>query len=142
MTLFRTSITLFDVTFDENNGYVTSLETAFERANFIPFYSVYYYLISVQEPLEVGLVNVFGNILLFIPFGFLLPLAFRRFSSSRSALLVMALTSLLFEVIQMLMAIGHFDIDDVLLNTVGGLVGFGFFRLSTLRESPAASAGR
>lgn len=141
VTLFRTSVTLFDVTFDENNGYVTSLETAFERANFIPFYSVYYYLISVQEPLEVGLVNVFGNILLFIPFGFLLPLAFRRFSRLRSALLVMALTSLLFEVIQMLMAIGHFDIDDVLLNAIGGVIGYGFFRLSALREGPTAPAG-
>lgn len=141
VTLFRTSVTLFDVTFDENNGYVSSLETAFERANFIPFYSVYYYLISVQEPLEVGLVNVFGNILLFIPFGFLLPLAFRSFSRLRSALLVMALTSLLFEVIQMLMAIGHFDIDDVLLNAIGGVIGYGFFRLSALREGPTAPAG-
>lgn len=137
VTLFRTAVTLFDIYFGDKNGYVTSLETAYERANFIPFYSIYYYLISRQEPLEVGLVNVFGNILLFIPFGFLLPLTLRRFRTLTSALALMALTSLVFEVTQMLMAIGVFDIDDVLFNAVGGMIGYGFFRLLTLRESPA-----
>lgn len=137
VTLFRTSVTLFDVTFSENNGYVTSLETAIERANFIPFHSIYYYLISRQEPLEVGLVNVFGNVLLFLPFGLLLPLTFSRFRKLKNALLVIGGTSGLFEVIQMLTAIGNFDIDDVLLNVVGGALGYGLFKLLTLKESPA-----
>lgn len=140
VTLFRTSVTLFDVTYGDRNGYVTSLHTAWQRANFVPFYSVYYYLISRQEPLDVGLVNVFGNILLFLPFGFLLPLAVRRFRTFRAALLVMGLTTLCFEVVQMLLAIGVFDIDDVLFNVVGGALGYGFYRLLTLRESPAPSS--
>jgi glycopeptide antibiotics resistance protein len=136
VTLFRTAVTLFDIYFGDDNGYVTSLETAYQRANFIPFYSVYYYLISRQEPLEVGLINVFGNVLLFIPFGFLLPLTVRRFRTFKNALLLMGLTSFLFEILQMLMAIGVFDIDDVLFNVVGGALGYGFFRLLALREKP------
>lgn len=140
VTLFRTSVTLFDVTFSENNGYVTSLETAIERANFMPLYSIYYYLVSKQEPLEVGLVNVFGNILLFIPYGFLLPLTLRRFRSLKRTLLVISLTSLLFEVTQMLVAIGNFDIDDVLLNTLGGALGYGLFKLLRLKERPATTS--
>lgn len=137
VTLFRTAVTLFDIYFGDQNGYVTSLGTAYERANFVPFYSVYYYLVSRQEPLNVGLVNVFGNILLFVPFGFLLPLTLRWFRTLKSALLLIGLTSLGFEVTQMLMAIGVFDIDDVLFNTIGGATGYAFFRLLTLRESPA-----
>lgn len=140
VTLFRTAVTLFDVYFGDQNGYVTSWSTAFERANFVPFYSVYYYLISRQEPLAVGLINVFGNILLFIPFGLLLPLALRRFRTLRSALLVMGLTSLFFEVTQMLLVIGVFDIDDVLFNVAGGLLGYGAFRLLPLKESPVSAS--
>lgn len=129
VTLFRTSITLFNVTYSEHNGYVTSLQTAYDRANFIPFYSVYYYLISRQEPLDVGLVNIFGNILLFIPFGLLLPLAWSRMRSLKSVVLVIAATSLFFEVMQMVLAIGNFDIDDVLLNILGGMLGYALFTL-------------
>lgn len=140
VTLFRTSVTLFDVTFSENNGYVTSLETAIERANFVPFRSIHYYLISRQEPLEVGLVNVLGNVLLFIPFGGLLPLVVQRFRSFGSTLLLIGATSLLFEVIQMLTAMGNFDIDDVLLNVVGGALGYGLYRLLAPKSRPAASS--
>jgi glycopeptide antibiotics resistance protein len=136
ITLFRTAVTLFDVYFGDQNGYVTSRATAFERANFVPFYSVYYYLISRQEPLTVGLINVFGNIGLFIPFGFLLPLTLRRFRTLGSALLVMGFTSLVFEVMQMLMVIGVFDIDDVLFNIAGGAIGYGLFRLLCTKAVP------
>lgn len=138
VTLFRTSVTLFDVEFGENNGYITSLATAWQRANFIPFHSVWYYLISQQEPIEVGLVNVFGNILLFIPFGVLLPLVWRKARRFGNTVGIIAGTSLLFEVLQMLLAIGNFDIDDVLLNTVGGMLGYALFALGVRISSSKA----
>jgi glycopeptide antibiotics resistance protein len=124
ITLFRTSVYLFDINFSEQNGYITSFQTAYARANFIPFYSIYYYLISVQEPIEVGLVNVLGNIVLFIPFGFLLPLAWKEARPLKKTVLYLFLTSLLLEVIQLVFTIGAFDIDDTLLNTLGGAIGY------------------
>lgn len=138
LTLFRTSVTLFDILFSEQNGYITSLETAYARANFIPFYSIYYYLISVQEPIMVGVLNVVGNILLYVPFGFLLPLVWRRAPSFRTCMLVMLGTSALFEVLQLTLVLGHFDVDDTLLNGVGGALGYLFyltaFRLMRYRQ--------
>lgn len=123
LTLFRTSVTLFDINFSEQNNYITSFETAYDRANFIPFYSIYYYLISKQEPLEVGLVNVIGNVLIFVPFGFFLPLIWHKLRSWKKLTLVLFLTSLTLELAQLLFAIGNFDIDDTLLNVFGGWIG-------------------
>ena len=123
LTLFRTSVFLFNINFSAQNRYITSFETAYDRANFVPFYSIYYYLISQQEPIEVGLVNIFGNVLLFVPFGFFLPLLWNRLRSWKKLTLVLFLSSLLLEIVQLLFAIGNFDIDDTLLNVFGGWIG-------------------
>jgi glycopeptide antibiotics resistance protein len=129
LTLFRTSITLFDVTFSEQNNYITSVQTAFSRANFIPFHSIHYYLISRQEPLEVGLINIFGNIIMFIPFGFFLPLIWSEFRNIQGSTAIILCTSISFELIQLLMAVGNFDMDDILLNTLGGMIGYTLFKI-------------
>ena len=60
--------------------------------------------------------NLVGNIVLFIPFGFLLPLC------------VMLLNAFLFvlgiEVFQLFSAFGAFDVDDILLNCLGAVMGY------------------
>ncbi|MDE6313219.1 MAG: VanZ family protein [Lachnospiraceae bacterium] len=73
---------------------------------------------------ENVMVNLFGNVLVFVPFGIILPFLSRR---SRSFLLVTLLTlefSLLIEVIQLITRKGCFDVDDLILNTLGGSLGY------------------
>jgi glycopeptide antibiotics resistance protein len=76
---------------------------------------------------ESFVVNILGNILAFAPFGFLLPLLNKK---NRRFLLI-AFLSLLFslsvEVAQMLLKVGIFDVDDILLNSIGGILGYLFF---------------
>lgn len=72
--------------------------------------------------------NVFGNILLFIPFGFFLPFFFPFLRRGAILLLLGALVSFLIEVLQYSYARRIFDIDDILLNSLGTLCGFLFFR--------------
>lgn len=67
--------------------------------------------------------NFFGNILMFIPLGFLLPVLSRRFQKVGNAVLVCAGTSLTIEILQLFLTRGT-DIDDLILNTLGGLIGF------------------
>ncbi|MCH1984082.1 VanZ family protein [Ruminococcus sp. OA3] len=67
--------------------------------------------------------NFFGNILMFIPLGFLLPMLSRKFQKVGNAVLFCAGTSLLIEVLQLFLTRGT-DIDDLILNTLGGLIGF------------------
>lgn len=73
---------------------------------------------------EVVLMNLVGNVVGFMPFGFLLPLLSVK---ERRWIMVLLLTfelSLVVEVLQLFMGVGSFDVDDLLLNTVGGLIGY------------------
>lgn len=70
--------------------------------------------------------NLFGNILIFVPYGVLYPLAFPK---KRDFLLFLP-TVFLFvtgiELFQLFSAFGAFDVDDILLNCTGALIGFIF----------------
>ena len=70
--------------------------------------------------------NLLGNLLLFLPFTFIMIILY-SYRSSRRILLWVLLLSLLTEVMQYIFRVGVADIDDVLLNTVGGWAGIQFF---------------
>ena len=97
-------------------------------ANFIPFKTIYYYL-SLQEVAQNGIENIGGNIAVFIPFGILFPLAFPRFNRFGKTVLAAFLTSLFLECLQLVFALGSFDVDDLLLNTIGGIIGYAILSL-------------
>jgi glycopeptide antibiotics resistance protein len=83
---------------------------------------------SITEILLAGgwemVVNIPGNLAVFFPLGFLLPLLGKiRLSSTRIAL-VSGLVSLLIEVLQYFSRRRIADVDDILLNTAGGLLGY------------------
>ena len=67
--------------------------------------------------------NLFGNVLIFMPFGFFMPVACknRRFFS---AFFYSFGLSLCVETFQLVAKVGSFDVDDLLLNTVGGAAGY------------------
>ncbi|GHF99524.1 hypothetical protein GCM10018791_08310 [Streptomyces zaomyceticus] len=66
-----------------------------------------------------------GNILLGVPFGLLLPLVSRRSRGFVNVALLTVATMLLVELVQGALITGRaFDIDDVLLNTTGALLGY------------------
>lgn len=73
--------------------------------------------------------NVFGNLLMLLPFAFFWPLLFadaRRFTET---LLYTFLLSLTIEGLQWVMGNRLFDIDDILLNTLGAIPGYVLFLL-------------
>ena len=73
--------------------------------------------------------NVLGNICLFIPFGYLITDMFWERTKKATVfipLIVVVITSLTIEIIQMYIG-RSFDIDDIILNFIGGLVGYLFF---------------
>lgn len=70
-----------------------------------------------------SVVNLFGNILIFVPFGFFKPMAsYRR--SFFGTVFDGFLLSLLVEVFQFITKVGRFDVDDLILNTFGVVVGY------------------
>lgn len=66
--------------------------------------------------------NFFGNIFLFIPLAYFLNELFKS-SKSTVTIVIGSLVSLLIELFQYTLKIGVFDIDDILLNTIGIIVG-------------------
>jgi glycopeptide antibiotics resistance protein len=75
------------------------------------------------------MVNLLGNIAVFVPFGILLPLLRPGLRSLLRLTLVSVLCILLLELMQMLLRVGSFDIDDLLLNLIGVWAGYALLRL-------------
>ncbi|HML69632.1 MAG TPA: VanZ family protein [Clostridia bacterium] len=76
---------------------------------------------------EFDVVSYLLNIVLFVPLGFLLPLIWESENGFCKILLAGVLFSLLIECSQLL-NLRSTDIDDLLLNTLGAVVGFALFR--------------
>lgn len=68
--------------------------------------------------------NLAGNIIGFIPLGVILPLLSSKFVSFKKVTLATFGLSLIFELMQLIFRFGSFDVDDLILNTLGGTVGF------------------
>lgn len=66
--------------------------------------------------------NLAGNILIFVPYGFFISMASRSRGFFKTLFFSMGL-SLCVEITQLFSRVGSFDVDDILLNTVGGVVG-------------------
>ena len=72
--------------------------------------------------------NLFGNVLIFLPFGFFMPMASKHRSFLSTSFYSLAL-SLIVEISQLFMKVGCFDVDDLLLNTIGGMLGYIVFSI-------------
>lgn len=97
--------------------------------NLIPFASIKAYLLGGSATLtRFAFSNVAGNIIAFMPLGAYLPL-FRSNKSTLRNLLVILIASLVIELIQGTFGIGTADIDDIILNCLGGLIGIWGYKL-------------
>lgn len=76
--------------------------------------------------------NVVGNILLFLPLGYLLPLVIRKMRKLRFVFIISFFSSFAIETAQFYFAERIFDVDDILLNTLGACVGYLLFAVSHL----------
>lgn len=70
------------------------------------------------------LINTVGNVVCFMPFGFILPLISRRGGKWYNTFLLSFLLSLGIETVQLVFKVGSFDVDDMFLNTMGGVIGY------------------
>ena len=99
------------------------------RYNLKPFAEIWRYL---QYARRIGrgraLLNLLGNVLLFLPCGFFLPALFRgKRSHPVAAILACCLFSVVIETCQLMTHLGSCDVDDVILNTLGGAIGYGMY---------------
>jgi len=105
------------------------------QGNLVPFREISH---SMQELTGHGLINLVGNVVIFMPFGLFLGLLSKRMSFA-GAFLYSMLLSLILESSQAVFAIGVFDVDDLILNASGGLAGWIALQLwiAITRSAPA-----
>ncbi|KZE14005.1 VanZ family protein [Priestia aryabhattai] len=95
--------------------------------NIIPLATIKHVLLH-DSIMEIVLNNI-GNIILFMPFGFLLPFKFKWINSLPKTCLMGMFLSISIESIQLLLPNRWTDIDDVILNTLGTGIGYSLLRV-------------
>ena len=102
--------------------------TGFSRSyhyNLVPFREIGRFVKHSRSlGLSAVMLNIVGNVLVFAPFGGFLPLLAHRFRRFWYMLLLSFEFSLCIELIQLVSKVGSFDVDDLLLNTIGGALGY------------------
>lgn len=102
-----------------------------QYGNFMPLKT---FFDTVLSPSSHEVINLVGNILAFMPYGIFLLLLSKSKTISLIGVLIQSLgMSLLLECLQVFFSIGNFDVDDLILNTSGGLLGYCVFRLYSSR---------
>lgn len=103
------------------------------RYNLVPFLEIkrfikYYEYIDFPSVV----INLLGNIVAFMPFGALIRWVVNRKTRWYQATAYTFLFSLCVELLQLVAKVGVFDVDDLILNTFGGLMGFWVYYLLLL----------
>lgn len=83
---------------------------------------------------QITLTNLAGNVICFMPFGFLIPFVSTKksFHNIVSVTILAACFSICVEAAQLILKVGACDIDDVILNTIGGFLGYFIFKILDL----------
>ena len=106
------------------------------RYNLKPFAEINRYFTKVKDrDYLMFFINIIGNILLFVPFGILFPFisqkeGFKKGKNFFVTLLVSLLFCVLIEGIQLITKVGVFDIDDIIMNTTGAVIGYILYRIT------------
>lgn len=100
-----------------------SLGDSFKKTiNLIPLWQTFEMLKT--NSIQRVLINVAGNIILFIPLGILVPLMYKNGESLKKISLYGFIGSLAIESSQYLLSIRITDIDDIIFNTIGAVTGY------------------
>ena len=103
------------------------------QLNLIPFRTLRLFgsLLDSTRPdyVRAAVINLGGNVLMFIPLGFLLPRVFPKLSSLFRVLAATAAIITAVELLQLFTLVGSCDIDDLILNVLGSAIGCGLHKL-------------
>lgn len=108
---------------------VTFQDVSWSTSNFIPFKEMFRY----KPGSFLFLKNVIGNMIMFMPYGFFISY-FLKEEKKNTIIYLSIIVSLTIEVTQLI--IGRvFDVDDIMLNILGGLVGYYIYKFIYIIKS-------
>ena len=113
---------LYKMFFDYNRGDATSTY----EVSFLPF-ETFFKLLQDDVPLHWALKNIFGNIILFMPYGFL-GILYPKLNEYKYLFIAFFLGINYLEFAQYFFNRGFAEFDDVMLNCLGMSMGFIIYR--------------
>lgn len=127
------TITIFPLPVDSRM--IRDFQDIASSNNYIPFSSLLE-LIRTGDSIII-IRNIIGNIIMFMPFGFLLPIILKKVNNFKKIITFSFIFSLGIEVLQFLISSITYnykitDIDDIILNVLGGILGFIIFKISLI----------
>lgn len=94
--------------------------------NIVPFKTIDLHIRYYSRSWEK--LNLWGNLIPFVPYGFLLPIVYPKMNRFANVFLYGLLSVLFIEVFQFFTRLGTFDVDDIMLNMVGICFGYLLFQ--------------
>ena len=110
---------------DVQGGYWDELS---QNINLVPFRTIGRYMDRLYNSAgklnHQAVINLGGNVIMFIPLGFLLPFVSDRAKKLKNCFVMTFVVILSVELLQLATLLGSFDIDDLLLNIIGIFMGW------------------
>ena len=110
---------------DVQGGYWDELS---QNINLVPFRTIGRYIDRLYNSAgklnHQAVINLGGNVIMFIPLGFLLPFVSDRAKGLKNCFVMTFVLLMLVETVQLFTLLGSFDIDDLLLNMIGIFMGW------------------
>ena len=98
--------------------------------NFIPFRTIVEYIDRYNNGFRnLSVVNLLGNFILFTPMGMLLPCVATELNRFWKVTLTVLVMVVAVEITQGILRVGSVDIDDVLFNVIGAIIGYGMIKI-------------
>jgi len=112
-----------------------------DTTNLVPFATIRRYLAVMDRPsgFNLFLYNVIGNIVVMIPFGYLFPIINKTVKKWWVFVLLALMFIMIMEMMQYVSMSGTLDIDDVILNLTGAVIGYLLCPLRKPTHKPKAS---
>lgn len=116
---------------------ITLIEYIKYSTNIIPFKTISTYVNAIfnrSMNIDIPIKNLFGNFMLFLPMGIYLPFFIKKVYKARIFLIYMIILLFLIEILQLITRRGSFDIDDFILNMLGGLIGYTLWKIKAVQK--------
>jgi glycopeptide antibiotics resistance protein len=115
----------FNEILDRIDSIKSNREMGILNLNLTPFKQINDYKKNIFNLFAIK--NIFGNIIAFLPFGFFIPTIYNK--NFINTLIISLISILIIETLQFITMLGYFDIDDIILNTTGCLIGYFIYKM-------------
>ncbi|QRN85730.1 VanZ family protein [Clostridia bacterium] len=110
---------------DRMDSYKLSRMNGLWNLNLVPLRTITGQLKYIRQ--GWALKNILGNMILFVPFGIILPAAYEGCRQFWKTLSIGLASIVAIEIFQFITLLGSFDVDDIILNTIGLIIGYLMF---------------